>query len=98
MIIHDPAAFADRLERASRQLLAGWHFSHVNAEYYDPYEAAPDERVNAVISKTIDFAYEREYRFFWAPPRGKPPADKHLFLDLGPLRDITELYEPARRT
>lgn len=97
LIIHDPVAFADRLEGASQQRLAGWHFNHVNVEYYDAYEAAPGELLHAVISKTIDFAYEQEYRFFWAPPKGKPSADKHLLLDLGPLQDITEIYEPARR-
>lgn len=96
LIIHDPAAFASRLEKAAKPQLADWLSGHFNVEYYDPYESAPGELINTMMSKNIFFAYEKEYRFCWAPPEGASCADRPLFLKLGPLTDITEMYVPKR--
>ena len=96
LIIHDPETFASRLEKAAKRRLGDWLFGHFNVEYYDPYESAPGGLINTMMSKNIFFAYEKEYRFCWAPPEGGLCADKALFLNLGPLTDITEIYVPKR--
>lgn len=97
LIIHDPAAFASRVEKAAEPHLAEWLFGHFNVEYYDPYESAPGGLINTMMSKDIFFAYEKEYRFCWAPPEGASCADKPLFLNLGSLSDITEVFVPKQR-
>jgi hypothetical protein len=92
LIVHDPTALASRLEATAKAQLPDWLFGHFNVEYYDHYEHAPDEQINTMMSKDVFFGYEKEYRFCWAHPRDGSSAGKHLYLDLGSLTDITELY------
>lgn len=90
LIIHDPITFALRLAKASQAVISDCEFGHFNVEYYDPYELEPNQRPHPVMSKSINFAYQKEYRFFWALRQGDRP---HPFVDvqLGPLEDIAEL-------
>lgn len=92
LVVHDPAAFAKRLEAATAERLVGWHFNHFNIEYYDPYELEPGQKVCAVTSKNFCFAYQKEYRFFWFPPKGEQ-AEGHIDIQVGPLKDIAEVVQ-----
>lgn len=91
VVISDPEALAQRLEIAAKEHLPGWYFHYNPVEYFDPYELARHQHVDAAISKDFRFAYQREYRFIWASLEGKH-ASGFVHLDLGALTDIAELH------
>jgi hypothetical protein len=90
LVIHDPKEFAFRLEKATRLILPDWEFGHSVIEYYDPYELESGQRVHAVMSKALNFVYQKEYRFFWVSRRGERPQE-FLDVEIGSLKDIAEL-------
>jgi hypothetical protein len=90
MVILDPKEFAFRLEKATRAVLPDWKFSHFNVEYYDPYELEAGQRPYPVMSKSLNFVYQKEYRFFWASGHGDRPQP-FIDVQIGSLKDIAEL-------
>jgi hypothetical protein len=90
LIIHDPEQFALRLENGTRAVLSGWDFSHFNVQYYDPYELEPDQRPHPVMSKSLNFVYQKEHRFFWVSSDADCP-EPYVDVEIGSLKDIAEL-------
>ena len=90
ILVLDLKEFASRLEKATRMVLPGWKFSHFNVEYYDPYELEVGQRPYPIMSKSLNFVYQKEYRFFWVPPPGQRPQ-RFLDVQIGSLKDISEL-------
>lgn len=92
MIIHDPDAFASRLDAAMREAAPGSAFSVAELQYYDPLQVNPSE-IDVLTWKHFRFAYQHETRFAWVP---QTPARilSALDLRLGYLGDIAELVTP----
>jgi len=94
LVIKDVEHFAYRIENAASTQLPGWFFHHNPVEYFDPYEMGLDKHIDAGMYKDFRFAYQREYRFIWAPPDGVVP-DGFKFLELGCLRNCVEVHHNA---
>jgi hypothetical protein len=91
-VVRKPQELAMRLEAASKSKLAGWYFHHGPVTYFDPYENPLEGRVfEAATCKDFRFAYQQEYRFIWV--LGEHNATEPIFLDVGSLTDITEIYQ-----
>jgi hypothetical protein len=90
VVIKDPDAFAQRLERAAANQIGDWYFHHCPVQYYDTYERLPKEHIDNAMSKDFRFAYQREYRLLFAG-FGKT-ATGFVSLELGPLNDIAEFH------
>jgi hypothetical protein len=91
IVIKDTEQFASSIESAAANQLAGWRFHHNPVQYFDPYERQKNEYFDASMSKDFRFAYQREYRFLWAPQNGSEP-DGFKFLELGNLENFSEVY------
>lgn len=91
VMIHNPAEFAQRIEKAAKIYLDGWYFFHGPLQYFDPYEMDRNEFFDPAMSKSFYYAYQREYRFLWVHQGGKEASGFHL-LDLGDLNDVAKLY------
>lgn len=91
VVIKNPDEFADRLERETKNILPGWYFHHNPTEYFDPHEPIKNQYFSATMCKNFSYAYQMEYRFLW-DPFNTGNAKDHIEVNLGPLRDICELY------
>lgn len=91
VIIKDPEQFAARLEISSRSVLPNWYFHHNPVEYFDPYEPYKNQYLDPVMCKDLRFAYQMEYRAIWHPLEYGTAKD-YIFLRLGSLEDICDLY------
>jgi hypothetical protein len=91
VVIKNPKEFAARLERVTRSILPGWYFLDCPIEYFDPHEPNRTQLFTATMCKDFSYAYQMEYRFLW-DPLDKTSAKDHIEVNLGPLRDICELY------
>jgi hypothetical protein len=90
VIIHNPNEFTSRLQKATRLVLPDRDFADFNVEYYDPYELEPGQRPHPVMSKALNFVYQKEHRFSWVSRCGDRP-ERHLDVEIGSLKDIAEL-------
>ena len=91
VIIKDPEQFTARLEASSRSVLPNWYFHHSPVEYFDPCEPDKNQYLDPVMCKDFRFAYQLEYRAIWHPS-GYGSARDYIFLCLGSLEDICDLY------
>lgn len=106
LIIENIDEFARRLDLAWKAKHGEWMFAHNNIEYYDQRDTNPilfknDLPLNKQIrkpitSKSFTFAYQREYRFWWASQIGSPRMEMPSecdFTDLtvGCLEDIAKI-------
>ncbi len=91
VIIKDPEQFAARIEAASRSVLPSWYFHHNPVEYFDPCEPYKNQYFDPVMCKDFRFAYQVEYRVIWHPQKHGSAKD-YIFLCLGSLEDICDLY------
>ena len=83
--------FGRRLESAAATELTGWRFFHGPVHYFDPYERAGFEYIQAGISRHFRFAWQREYRFLWMPPVDQPTRG-YLNLTMGDANELMELH------
>lgn len=90
VVVHQPEAFAKRLNHTAQQTLENWWFNHCSVAYFDPHEPTRNQDIVAGLCKDFRFAYQREYRHLWMPPEGQK-ASGWQYLELGPLTDIAEL-------
>lgn len=91
VIIKDPEKFAARLEASSRNVLPNWYFYDNPVEYFDPYEPYKNQYLDPVMCKDFRFAYQMEYRVIWRPLEYGSAKD-YIFLTIGSLEDICDLY------
>jgi len=91
VIIKDYNKFVDRIDCYSKYILHNFDFFHFPIEYFDPREQIKDHYFDPVLCKDFVYAYQMEYRFFWIPLEKVKTLD-YMFLNLGPLNDICELY------
>jgi hypothetical protein len=88
IIIHNPAAFIDRLASATETSFPELQFKAEPVRYYDPYTVERNELVPG-YSKNFSFAYQSEFRPTWWP---RDPAAKlsPFFVEIGDMTDIAE--------
>jgi hypothetical protein len=106
LIIQNLDEFARRLDLAWKTKHGECVFTHNNIEYYDQRDTSPilfkndlplgKQIRNPIASKSFTFAYQREYRFWWASQIGSPRMEmpnKCYFTDLtvGCLEDIAKI-------
>jgi hypothetical protein len=91
IVIHQPLEFAKRIFEAARRSLRGCEGRFAAVRYIDPYNSR-DGRPDVFLSKHFRYCYQCEVRFSWLPDK---PVEKlaHVFLELGPLSDISEFFE-----
>jgi hypothetical protein len=87
VIVRDIRGFARRLFQAVRKMLPGWSGKLHDVMYYDPFNP-PQER-DLYFSKHFGYAYQREIRFVWTPPRALHDLTVQA-VKTGPLRDICD--------
>ncbi len=92
LIIKEPKQFAARLEAATKDILKGWYCYHNPIEYFDPYEPHNNQYLDPAMCKDFSFAYQMEYRIIWFNNNNQGTAEDHVFLSIGPLKDICSLY------
>jgi hypothetical protein len=95
VVIKQPKTFVQRLTQAAEEKLQGWAFVDVPVQYFDPYEMRLKSIINPSVDKHFRFAYQREYRFVWAPLQGQS-CKQSIHLVLGSLSGIAELYMRGR--
>jgi hypothetical protein len=93
LVVHDPAAFTQRIERAASALLKGWRQVSGPASYFDPLQVTPQE-LQLPLSKHFRYCYQAESRFAWLPPTRHEKLAP-IFLELGNLEDIAEIVRPT---
>jgi hypothetical protein len=94
LIIHDPNTFLNRLDQAMRKQLHDWSPILKRVKYYDPLQITPTE-INVLTSKHFRYAYQKEIRVAWLPPRPIQMLEP-ISLDIGCLSDIAELLYPEK--
>lgn len=93
LVIGNPEAFLSRVTGAVARQLGNWRFVADRVEYFDPLQVSPAE-VRAPMWKHFRYAYQREVRLAWLPP--KPVRTlQPLFVRLGSIEDIAELVVPS---
>jgi hypothetical protein len=91
-VIRKPLELSMRMKLASKSKLADWYFHDNPVVYFDPYENLIEGRVfDAATCKDFRFAYQQEYRFIWVG--GELRATEPIYLNVGPLEDISEIYQ-----
>ena len=90
VIIKDSEAFSARVESATQKELPDFEFFDFPVEYYDPYERIKNQAFSTGISKSFDYAYQREFRLIWHSPSAV--ASGYKYLHLGSLADIAEIH------
>ncbi len=90
VLIKEPKEFSRRLEEWGKRNLYGWNFFDLPVEYYDPYELIRNQHIDARLSKRIEFAYQREFRFLFFHSLGVP-AKKMPPIEIGSIEDIAEI-------
>jgi hypothetical protein len=95
VVIRKPGSFGDRLRSATASELPGWYFHDNPVLYFDPYEWKKDQPFHAPNCKDFRFAYQREYRFLWDPLALQVSGFGAWKVNVEPLNDIAELYDPS---
>ncbi len=90
VIIKDRDAFTARVEAATRRELPEFNFFDLPIEYFDPYERIKNQIFSAGLSKSFDYAYQREFRLIWHSLNAA--AFGYKYLHLGSLADIAEIH------
>ena len=106
LLINNVDEFAKRLESAWKRKYGEWLFTHDNIEYFDEYNTNPiigkndislaNQQIHPISSKSFAFAYQKEYRFWWANMNRNSFVErclgKYTELELGNLEDIAKIY------
>jgi hypothetical protein len=93
-VIWDVEEFRRRIESRTKKRFSGWSFHHLPISYFDPYENGKNY-ISPGVSKQFDYAYQREYRFIWAPPHAATFSNV-INVEIGPLTDIMTVFDSAR--
>ena len=93
VLIHDQAAFEDRLFRSVTMALPHWRVRSEMVKYVDPHFLITElpSGDDIYFIKSFRFLYQREYRLAAIPQDKNAASLGYLPLELGPLNDIAEL-------
>jgi hypothetical protein len=91
IVIFDPGEFVRRALPHLNRIAPDATKSLFPNDYFDPYFLG-NHKLNAMASKEMAFAYQREMRFSIDPEGGPPLADGDLYVDIGSLEDIAAVY------
>ena len=91
VVIKDVDEFASRLDSSFELVRPGWQFYYFPVHYFDPHERLKNEPFDAIACKDFEFAYQREYRFFWVNKAVRDDLP-YQTLQLGTIDDIAELH------
>jgi hypothetical protein len=80
-----------RLSGACEKAFPGCISSLVPVHYFDPYDLTAREPSLPILLKDFRFAYQQEWRFICVPQNDEPPQQA-IFLDVGPLTDLAEIF------
>jgi hypothetical protein len=90
LVIRDPAQFFDRVDKAmSSALDFEWEGVLGAVKYIDPLRR-PLEDAEPGFWKHFKYAYQSEWRYTWFPKSSRQVLQP-VFLEMGSLRDISEL-------
>jgi hypothetical protein len=89
-VIWDTEEFYRRLLVGTERTFPGWTFHHLPILYFDPYENGRNV-ISPGISKKLNYAYQREYRFIWFPPR-REFLSHSLDFTIGALTDLITVF------
>jgi hypothetical protein len=90
VIVHDCREFERRLSEYMAQRLPGWIGCAGPVNYVDPFNCSQND-TNVFFGKHLKYWYQREYRCAWVPPNLPIPALKSLSVELGSMREISEV-------
>lgn len=90
LVIKDKPAFVRRLREALLRLLPDWEFIEGEVYYFDPYNEIPKDP-DQEFWKNIAYAYQKEHRCVLRPRTRQVNALQPLFVELGPLDEISEV-------
>lgn len=94
VLIHNQDEFKRRLIVAVRKALPRWHVEIRMAKYIDPYfvlQILPNAGAEIFYFKHLRFFYQHEWRLVALPPSNCDGPEGPLDIELGDLRDISEL-------
>ncbi|UQV18519.1 hypothetical protein MU852_00810 [Brevundimonas albigilva] len=92
LVVFDVRAFFERAAPVLADAAPGGTYSLVQNDYFDPYYP-PGDGLQAIRSKLMAYAYQREVRFA-VDPLGylKTAADGCLYVEIGSIEDIAGVY------
>jgi hypothetical protein len=90
LIIRDYRKFEQRLSEAVIQQLPSWIGAGGPVKYVDPFNCTKDD-ASVFFSKHLKYWYQHEYRCVWIPKDVPGHPLEPFFVELGPIRDFSEL-------
>ncbi len=91
IVIDQPGEFECRIRDAMKSIVPSWYFTAVPVEYFDPYKLGENERINTILSKDFQYAYQMEYRYSWFSTEGEV-AQRYIDIDIGSIEKLARLY------
>lgn len=99
LVIDEVDVFRDRIGAAIEKALPGFCGADFSVEYIDEHNSNPiltkyDDRsaipiYRPLLTKSITYAYQKEYRFVWNAAPTSLPAPASIAIEAGSLRDIS---------
>jgi hypothetical protein len=89
LVITKPLEFINQMRECGERRLPGWDFAALPITYRDPYDPSP-ESLDIFFIKHFRYAYQKEFRLAWTPPKPKEKLESVEFV-LGPLKDYCKL-------
>jgi hypothetical protein len=95
LIFREPAAFVGNLLQAVEAKLPKWTGAGMPVKYYDPLNSRLED-LDVFSQKHFRFAYQKEYRIIWLPPR-EANGLQPVIVELGSLEGRCEFIDLRER-
>lgn len=89
LVIPEPKRFIEQVRRCGERELPGWEFAVSEVSYRDPHHPCSGIR-DVFFTKHFRYAYQREFRMAWIPPRPHESLEPVEF-ELGSLEHYCRL-------
>lgn len=90
IVIRDRELFTQRLASAFLARNPGWKCLAGSVTYYDPYRDYTKFKLPE-MAKHFGYAYQKEARIVFKPPRRLTTPLEPIFLNIGPMSDFADL-------
>jgi len=90
LIFAEPAAFVKNLLQAVEAKLPKWTGAGMPVKYYDPLNSRLED-IDIFSQKHFRFAYQKEYRIIWLPPREANDLQP-VIVELGSLEGSVQVH------